>query len=215
MKNRKRLRFRFFIYHVQSRVMSSPMYITKAIVCGSKASMTSDKSYLLFTQELGMVWAMARSVRVEKSKQRCAMQDFSIIRISLVQGKATWRIGSVEALANPFLAAESRVARGGVSFIVKALRRYVHGEETVHRTFVDACTVLTTLSEVNDVKVVSAYQQVFVLRMLNELGYVPITDTIKSLVVSEKIEDAVSTYDVSLDTLVSKNIEHAAEVSQL
>jgi len=45
--------------------MSSRQYITKAIVCGSVQSMTSDKSYLLFTQELGMVWAQARSVRME------------------------------------------------------------------------------------------------------------------------------------------------------
>jgi len=191
------------------------MYITEAIVCGSRHNMTSDKSYLLFTKELGMLWAVARSVRMEKSKQRCAMQDFSVIRISLVLGKASWRIGSVEALSNPFLASDSRASRGGVSFVVKAIRKYVHGEEIVPRTYLDAHAVLLILSSLDDVSMIEVYQQVFVLRMLAELGYIKTDDVLEALLKAETIEDAVQLYDVSLDALLTKSIEHAAEVSHL
>jgi recombinational DNA repair protein (RecF pathway) len=204
-----------FMYQVQFKHMSYQTYITKAIVCGSKASNTSDKSYLLFTQELGMLWATARSVRVEKSKQRFALQDFSIIRVSLVQGKATWRIGSVEALLNPFLAATSRESRGGVSFIVKSLRQYVHGESSVPRAFTDTEALLRALATLHDTEAIAMYQQVFSLRLLAELGYVKVTEDIKKLIEKEAIQEAIDAYDLSLDSVVTKCIEHASGVSHL
>jgi recombinational DNA repair protein (RecF pathway) len=195
--------------------MSSRQYITRAIVCGSKQNMTSDKSYLLFTEELGMLWAVAKSVRVEKSKQRCALQDFSIIRVSLVQGRAAWRIGSVEALSNPFLASDSRVSRGGVSFVVKKLRQYVHGESALLEVFVDAVDTLETLSAKNDLNIIATYQKVFEFRLLAELGYIKIVDEVRPLVESSSVSSAVEKYDISMDSEVTKSIENASQVSHL
>jgi recombinational DNA repair protein (RecF pathway) len=177
--------------------------------------MTSDKSHLLFTEELGMLWAVAKSVRVEKSKQRCALQDFSIIRVSLVQGRATWRIGSVEALSNPFLAADSRASRGGVSFIVKKLRQYVHGETALPGVFTDATDALSILSDEDDVPAIATYQQVFEFRLLAELGYIKITDELQPLIETPTVSETVAAYDVSLDAVVTKSIAHAAQVSHL
>jgi len=92
--------------------MSYATYTTEALVCGSRNNNTSDRAYLLFTEEVGMIWASARSVREERSKQRYALQDFSLIRVSLVKGKSGWRIGSVEATCNPFMEARSRSGQG-------------------------------------------------------------------------------------------------------
>jgi|GEM_PF-241728 len=207
--------FRFCIYKVQSETMSHTMYITKAIVCGSRASMTSDKSYLLLTSELGMVWATARSVRMEKSKQRCALQDFSLVRISLVRGKATWRIGSVEALSNPFLASLTREARGGVSFVIRAIRRYVHGEEPVLSIFADTEEVLSVLCELSDVKQIGVYQQVFMIRLLTQLGYVVRTSELAPVLTPESFITAYNAYDNSLEGVITKCIEHGSTVSHL
>ena len=195
--------------------MSNHQYITQAIVCGSKASMTSDKSYLLFTQELGMLWATARSVRIEKSKQRYALQDFSIIRISLIHGRSVWRIGSVEALSNPFLASSNRASRGGISFIVKFLRRYVHGETSVPHAFSDMVIVLGLCNTTEDVEIIQLYQQLFSLRLLDELGYVKISQKVQTLVERENIEEAIKVYDVSMEKEVSACIDRASEVSHL
>jgi len=195
--------------------MSSRQYITKAIVCGSKANMTSDKSYLLFTEELGMLWAQAKSVRMEKSKQRFALQDFSIIRVSLVQGRSTWRIGSVEALSNSFFVSGSRISRGGVSFIVKKLRQYVHGETAIPRAFIDAVDSLTALSAEDDVHVMGMYQKVYEFRLLAELGYIKITNDTRPLIEASSMAKAMEMYDISLDSVVTKGIEHASQVSHL
>ena len=163
--------------------MGYTTYITEAIVCGSKNNMTSDKSYMLFTKDAGMLWASARSVRTEKSKQRYALQDFSIIRVSLVRGKGGWRIGSVEAVSNPFMEAVSRTARGGVHSIVKLLRRFVHGEDPHPTLYMDvvfslSCVSLAEEEDIHDL------QDIFTLRLLHHLGYVAPQDMFRELIES-------------------------------
>lgn len=151
--------------------MSYTTYTTEAIVCGSKDSHTSDRSFLLFTHDGGMLWATARSVREEKSKQRYALQDFSIIRVSLVKGKSGWRIGSVEAISNPFMEAGTRAARAGVSAVVKQLRRFLHGEESSQTIFKDTVLALSCLTQAEAEDIVDLQNQ-FTLRLLNTLGYI-------------------------------------------
>jgi recombinational DNA repair protein (RecF pathway) len=108
--------------------MAYQIYTTDAIVCGGKAMNIADRSHLLFTREAGMLFATARSVREERSRQRYALQDLSCVRVSLVKGKAGWRVGSVQGLGNYYFAATDRAARGSVISFARLLRRFVHGE---------------------------------------------------------------------------------------
>ncbi len=145
--------------------MSYTTYITQALVCGTFNRNTTDRTYLLFTREAGMLFAEARSVREERSRQRYALQDFSRIRVSLVKGKQSWKIGSVEAVASDFSVATSREARGGVVSFYRLLRRFIRGEEaspelfdfcqqalnililpSTHRTFMEMCIKVRLLS---------------------------------------------------------------------
>lgn len=160
--------------------MAYSTYTTEAIVCGSKDSYTSDRSYLLFTERAGMLWASARSVREEKSKQRYALQDFSIIRVSLVKGKSGWRIGSVEAISNPFMEARERSSRAGVSAVVKLLRRFLQGEEPQPIVYSDTSIVLSCIAAATDLDVITLQDQ-FTLRLLHQLGYIAPKPTFKDL----------------------------------
>jgi recombinational DNA repair protein (RecF pathway) len=151
-------------------MMSYQTYITDAVVVGSYASNTADKSYLLFTERAGMLYATARSVREERSKQRYALQDFSHIMVTLVKGKAGWRVGSVESHKNFYADAVSRLARGSVVRLTKTLRRYVHGEvpdENLYHTYIEALTLLSTECEAR-----TAYERCAEVRLLSHLGYV-------------------------------------------
>ena len=105
--------------------MSYQTYTTEALVCGSFLHNTADKVFLLFTREAGMLYATAKSVREERSKQRFALQDFSLINVSLIKGKQGWRVGSVEAEVNYFTKSEERLARGSVVLLFKTLRRFI------------------------------------------------------------------------------------------
>lgn len=151
--------------------MAYATYTTEALVCGSNDSYTSDRSYLLFTRDGGMLWASARSVREEKSKQRYALQDFSLIRVSLVKGKTGWRIGSVEAVGNPFMEARARSARASIAAVVKLLRRFVHGEEPHGVVYQDVVAILTRLASAGTLQH-QGLQDRFTLRLLYQLGYI-------------------------------------------
>jgi DNA repair protein RecO len=151
--------------------MSYQTYTTEALVCGSFLHNTADKVFILFTREMGMLYATAKSVREERSKQRFALQDFSLIRVSLIKGKQGWRVGSVEAKTNYFTKAEDRTSRGSVVLIFKTLRRFIHGEESTPILF-DFC--LLALEGVGRImsKERSFWDLIVELKILNELGYV-------------------------------------------
>lgn len=152
--------------------MSYKTYTTEAIVCGSRANNTSDKSYLLFTREAGMLWATAKSVREERSKQRFALQDFSLIRVSLVRGKSGWRVGSAECERNYFTVIdnEAKPARVAVAGIVKLLRQFIHGEGAHTDVFDDTKAALGLA--VTGTFDPSHISDIFSLRLLNRLGYI-------------------------------------------
>lgn len=192
--------------------MAYATYTTKAIVCGSKDSYTSDRSYLLFTREAGMLWATARSVREEKSKQRFALQDFSIIRVSLVKGRSGWRIGSVEANGNPFLGARSRSERAYVNGIVGLLRRYIHGEQQMHDVYDD---VEQALSNKVLVETADATTLTFTTRLLYTLGYILKNSANQNLIEPIDLSEAIKSLDSGVYPDLQKAIQRAHETSQL
>ena len=151
--------------------MSYHMYTTEALVCGTYDTNVSDRSYLLFTKELGMLYATARSVREERSRQRYALQDFSLVRVSLVRGKAGWRIGSVVAVSNVFQAAPDREVRGSVTKVVRGLRRYVHGEEAMLELYTFIATTLQTIVTPEQ-RPSELYIDAVLFKMLYLLGYI-------------------------------------------
>jgi recombinational DNA repair protein (RecF pathway) len=190
--------------------MSYKTYTTEGLVCGSHASNTSDKSYLIFTKDAGMLFAHARSVREERSKQRYALQDFSHIRVSLLKGKNGWRIGSVESLGNPFLAAEDRGERARVTFIFSQLRRYVHGEVPLPRVFDDTLCALKEKDLLWE-----QVQRVFEVRLLSELGYISPSPEWFPLVEATTLRDSSILYRDEMKESVERAIRGAAEASHL
>jgi len=150
--------------------MSYSTYTTEAIVCGTRDRNTTDRSFLLFTEGGGMLYAEARSVRRESSKQRGALQDFTRVRISLIRGKSGWRVGSVEALETYYTSAADRGARGSVVSLIKILRRFARGEEPMPELYAFVKTALSYLAVPRDDRAFfDAFVQVHVLALL---GYV-------------------------------------------
>lgn len=117
-----------------------------------------------------MLYATARSVREERSRQRYALQDFSILSATLIKGKGGWRIGSIETLMNPFMEAKSRGARGSVVKLTKLLRRYVHGEMLEPSLYIDFVTAVKFASSEPTIprELLDLYLSV---RLLSHLGY--------------------------------------------
>ncbi|MCA9365916.1 recombination protein O N-terminal domain-containing protein [Candidatus Kaiserbacteria bacterium] len=193
--------------------MSYAIYTTKAIVCGSKDSKTADRSYLLFTKDAGMIYATARSVREERSKQRHSLQDFAQIKVSLVQGKSGWRIGSVEQYKNPYYEASERVNRITVVRIVRTLRRFIHGGDENMLVFQDAWQVLKSATEIKTTELDKLYT-IFTARLLHQLGYLPITPAIQEAFVVD-FNEAIKNADDKLCESLAGHIKIAENSSHL
>ncbi len=148
--------------------MSYQTYITEALICGSRASHTSDRSYLLFARDAGMFYATAKSVREERSKQRFALQEFSHVRATLVHGKSGWRIAGVEPIQNLYACCVTRESRASVRNTIMLLRRVMHGE-TAHEGIFDDVIRFFTLHVARNP---SDLENILSLRILYTLGYV-------------------------------------------
>lgn len=192
--------------------MAYSTYITEALVCGVRDSKTSDRSYLLFTREAGMLFASARSVRKESSKQRYALQEFSLVRVSLIRGKSGWRIGSVESLYNYYDLAGSKDARGSVVDILRQLRRFVHGEAAAAELFDFVVEALSTVHK--NVEQRNFVDTVIKLRMLNFLGYVSKKE-IPDVLLKNPLSELHKIHSNELSKRVNEVVKQAISASHL
>jgi recombinational DNA repair protein (RecF pathway) len=187
-------------------------YTTDALVCGAFDRNTADRSYLLFTREAGMLFADAKSVREERSKQRFALQEFSQIRVSLIKGKHTWKVGSVEASHNDYTEAVSRAARGSVTAVYRTLRRFIQGEEASPRLYDFCAEVLTFVAEdISERPFVDLYVQICLMR---ELGYVR-AESIPEVLREVPLAEVPALASERLMAELTILYEHATESSQL
>jgi len=150
--------------------MAYATYTTNALVCGTFDRNTADRSYLLFTREAGMLYADARSAREERSRQRYSLQDFTLVRVSLVKGKGGWKVGSIQALQNFYHEAVNQAARGSVVSVFRLLRRFFKGEEPAPELFDYIVQAVEKLASEQPER--TFLQMLIQVHILAELGYV-------------------------------------------
>jgi recombinational DNA repair protein (RecF pathway) len=159
-----------------------------------------------------MLYADARSVRTEASKQRQALQDFSFIRVSLVKGKGGWKIGSVAETKNYYTLSVNQAARGSVVKVIRLIRRFLAGEEMHHSLFDECVTALEFFSTEHADR--TCYEHIFTQRILAQLGYIKLSDVPKDFTavpLHELPGDIVCVHD----TAIALSIKRAQNASQL
>ncbi len=162
-------------------------YISEALVCGKSDSQTADRSFLLFTREAGMLYAHAKSVREERSKQRYALQECSHIRVTLVRGKVGWKITGAEAIQNFYTQTETREARTFLRNTIRLLRRVIQGETAHSHIFDDVISACAVSGNHSHTKL----ENILALRILHSLGYIAPTPMTESFLHSAMPYDAV------------------------
>ncbi len=192
--------------------MSYQTYTTEALVCGTFNRNTADRSYLLFTKEAGMLYAEARSVREERSRQRMALQDFSLVRVSLIKGKSSWKIGSIESQKNFFMLATDKAARGSVVSLTRFLRRFFSGQEAAPALFKYVTEALTLLSAgTPDREFVESVVQVHIL---HSLGYVD-GSFVPPFMQQPSLKDVIQHNTAECRSLLDTLIDKAVSTSHL
>ncbi len=167
--------------------MSHHIHNTEAIVVGSVAIGEADRIYWLLTAELGLLVARAQGVRKEKSKMRYGLQEFSTTNVSLIEGRAGWRLTGAVLNESLHVALKDTKALQAVAKIFDLVKRFVAHDESNTNLFEIVKNGLLDLTK-EDVSVGDT-EILLVARILQELGYLPDGEAIATRKKSKLLED--------------------------
>ena len=174
-------------------------YTTRGFVLFASAYREADKIISIYTEDFGLVSAVASGVRRSASKLRYHTQDFSVRRFSLVRGRDIWRLVGAEEIADvtsidpktsaKFLAVYARV--------LSLIRRLVRGQEKNERVFSSLFSLYRLLAQASDDENtnsseiantdLAALETLSVFRILYSLGYIKSDATTEPLISTAEI----------------------------
>jgi DNA repair protein RecO len=167
------------------------IYHTEGLILGSKNFGETGKYYSIFTRDLGMIYASASGVRKMSSKLRFILQDFSYVKIDLVQGRDFWRVTSASK-TNEL----EQLFKNGETFavfynIANLLKRLLAGVEPNEALFADLINGLSVLEKIEKKEDLRNVEVVLVLRILNNLGYIGGNEILKTFIKSPFEDDII------------------------
>lgn len=150
--------------------MSHTHYVTDALVLGGTPVGEANRYLSLLTREFGLVAALARGVRFERSKLRFALADGRACTLTLLRGREVWRItGAMPAAWAPALSRKEAALRARLFAL---LRRLLPGEERNDELFAIIEDALSFLAREHPQGAsLAALEELSVLRALGALGY--------------------------------------------
>ncbi|MHB8651990.1 MAG: DNA repair protein RecO [Minisyncoccota bacterium] len=197
--------------------MAYHLYHTEAIVLRSVDTGESNRFYVLYTRDFGLVWALAQGVRELESKLRGHMKLWSVVDVTLVRGRALWRLTGAQESAS---CAGGRIATtpstlGGAARISRLIERLVQGEGANGDLYQELFSALCFLYN-NDFLVdnLDIFEAVCTARVLAHLGYgseVPAP----SLVLHSPWSNDVLKEAMESRSLIVRTINNALAASQL
>ncbi len=153
------------------------VFVTPGFVLSKRGVGESNTLVSILTRELGLLRASARSARKEASKLRFGLEPLTTARFSLVRGRQEWKLIGVEAMARTALASTSS-RRGQEGRISRLILRLIPGEEPIPELFDTVVEGLHDLSHILDVKDAEAAETILVLRIVEHLGYMSVSEAL-------------------------------------
>ncbi len=149
------------IYHIHGFILSS------------RNTGEANKMLTIYTREMGLVRAIAQGIRLNKSKLKFTLQDFSYAKIDLVRGKEIWRVTSAKHISSFPLARSNSQSLLLVARVNKLIERLCDGEFPHKDIFDDFIQALYLLDDENITPTSrEALELHLVLRLMNSLGYI-------------------------------------------
>jgi DNA repair protein RecO len=145
---------------------------TRSIVLARHTAGEGSARVLFYTEALGLLTALAKSAREERSKLRPHLLPGTLGTFSFVQGRDVWRVTGAVSTANVYFELGERPAASlAAGRLLSALRQFIRGEGSDPYLF-DALSgfflVLPSLAEED----IAHAECIAMLRMLSALGYV-------------------------------------------
>lgn len=146
--------------------------IARGIIIGRYAVGEGSAKVLMYTDALGLIWALSQSSRTERSQLRAHVQEGTRGTFSLLKGRDVWRItGATETANAHFDFRELPHVQKAAARVSAFVRQFVRGEGTDPYFFQTLWGFFESLPHRNADMLRDA-ECVAVLRMLAALGYV-------------------------------------------
>ncbi len=148
------------------------IYHTQGYVLGSIPKGEDSKVLILYTRELGLVYAHAQGIRKLSSKLRFTLCDYAKANIDLVRGKDVWRVTTATSISTFSLVIGTEESIKITERIFKLLRRLVVGEEPNEEIYLAIARLFDLFSVPNNTKEDYRHiELITVARILMALGY--------------------------------------------
>ncbi len=176
---------------------------TRGIILSSTPFGESNRFYKIFTEEFGLVFAAAQSVREQKSKLRYTLQDFGFIFVDLVRGKEIWCIVGAE---EGYVIKKSRNQE--IKIIAQAcilITRLVHGERKEDKLFSDILGVINFLGRYElPPSLFRALETLISFRTLVYLGYMDMNGYEKFLTPADYSLEIIQEFNLLCSGIIPK-----------
>lgn len=186
---------------------------TSGFVIDSHPYGDAGKVLGIFTNQLGLVKAIAQGIRMERSKLRYFTQEYSLGDFSFVRGKEYWKLVGASEVG---VSMRSKCTVDFNAKIASILNRLLHGEEPhsslymiVEQSIDFVCKEEMSIDEMR------TFESIVVWRIMESLGYVG-----KDPKFPHEIKDREFSRDFILETkdkrtLLNQHINKALRESQL
>ena len=173
-----------------SLMSKSPEITTNAIVIGRAQAGDGSVRVFLYTEHGGLLSALAKSGREERSKLRPHLQVGSFGSYSFVKGTQGWRVvGAVDTQNAYFDLHHSALAQRSVDQVLGIVRQLVRGEERNEELFESLWNFLHATKTLDE-ELLKTAEHVAVLRMVAALGYASLD--------ANEVYSASTGYDLSV-----------------
>ncbi len=219
------------------------IHTTPGFIIESRPSGEAGKLLSIFTRDLGLVWAIAQGIRLEKSKLRYHSQECSFGEFSFVRGKEFWRLTSANELiverqsstGGQISACEIGLRSGTqelISRVALLLRRLLRGEEAHPELFehVEASFLflensnhsinpIHTANSTDPIKLsaeqLQTLESIIVFRILHLLGYIGTDKNLDARLGVEPFSLALLDETMGQRTNMNRHINKALRESHL
>lgn len=191
------------------------IHTTNGFIVRSINSGEANKIIYIFTQDFGLILAIAQGVRYEKSKLRYNVRDFNFAKFSLVHGKEFWRLVGAEELDLP-TAIYGSIKYPIIVRVASILSRLIQGEDK-HQDIYDCLWNFANFEFDNEEnsEFIATIESVLVIRILHRLGYIAEHDHFGKDIVESKFnrESIINLNSKRLD--INRAINNALRESHL
>jgi DNA repair protein RecO (recombination protein O) len=197
--------------------MSHHIYNTKAFIINAIPNGEADSIIIMYTEDFGLISAIAKGLRDMKSKLRYSLQELSFGTVALVRGREFWRVTNAATEISLFNKALAPSLRNVLASILAFVKRFSPGEDRNNDIFESLKQISSFLfRHQKDISAEDASIVVLVtqMRIMYSLGYIKNISTGKDILTEAYSLENIKSWSTE-ESALKGMINEAVNISHL